>query len=380
MSSGPPSPVRIDQVIPAIVEHDAVSNHTFAAQRLLRSLGYASDVFARIIGPGCAGRVRPLEELEVTDPDRHWLCYQHSIGSPAAEVFARHPGRKLLDYHNVTPAHLVERWLPPLADEARLGRAQLRELAPIVDFAFADSPYNAAELEAAGFAIARVVPVLVEPGNVAAPADPQVRARLAARRAEGGSDWLFVGQLAPHKAQHDVVAAFACYREVYDERARLHLVGREMGSAYRDALERFVAALGLEDAVDLPGSVPTAALAAYYEAADVFVCCSDHEGFCAPLVEAMARGLPVVAFAAAAVPGTLGDAGVLLERKDPAHVAAAARRVLTDPGLRAALVQRGRARAALFSRDRAEAAFAAAIAEAVTLVTSRDGDSLQPQA
>ena len=120
-------PESIDQVIPAIVEHDAVSNHTFEAQRLLREMGFASEVYARIIGPGCAGRVRPLAELPSgpAEADRRWVLYQSSIGSPAAEAFAAHPGRKLLDYHNITPAALIERWAPWVRDEVELGRRQL---------------------------------------------------------------------------------------------------------------------------------------------------------------------------------------------------------------------------------------------------------------
>ena len=360
-------PEAIDQVIPAIVEHDAVSNHTFEAQRLLRQLGFASEIFARIIGPGCDGRVRPLAELP-TGPsagDRRWVLYQSSIGSPAADAFAAFPGRKLLDYHNITPAALVERWLPPLGDETRLGRRQLAELAPKVSFAFADSAYNAAELTEAGYAVARVVPVLVEAGNLDLAPDAEVVERLQAARSRGGADWLFVGQLAPHKAQHDVIKAFAAYRRCFDPTARLHLVGREMGNAYRDALRRLVASLGLSAAVELPGSVSTAALAAYYATADVFVCCSSHEGFCVPVVEAMHRGIPVVAYAAAAVPETVGDAGVLVADKDPLTVAATVAELLGDAHARAALVRAGRERAAGYSLERARATFRTVIAEAV---------------
>ena len=150
-------PVRIDQIIPSIVEHDAVSNHTFEAQRLLQEMGFQSEIFALIIGPGCEGRVRPLGELPRLGDGRQWLLYQCSIGSPAADAVARHPGRKLLDYHNIVPDSLVESWLPPLAEESRLGRRQLKMLAPLVSSAFADSAFNASELETAGYADASVV-------------------------------------------------------------------------------------------------------------------------------------------------------------------------------------------------------------------------------
>lgn len=350
-------PTRIDQVIPAIVEHDAVSNHTFAAQRLLREMGFESEIYALIIGPGCAGRVRPLREIAKHRDGSQWVLYQCSIGSPAADAIADHPGRKLLDYHNIVPEDLVEKWLPPLAEESRLGRRQLAMLAPLVSVAFADSAFNAAELDAFGYPGAKVVPVLVDSGNLRAHPDARVLERFRARKRAGGTDWLFVGQIGPHKAQHDLIKAFAAYRRLYDAHARLHIVGREMGTIYIDALRRFVVALGLDDAVEFPGSVPVGTLAAYYESADAFVCLSNHEGFCAPIVEAMARGTPVVAYAAAAVPETLGDAGILLAEKPPALVASVVHRLIDDEPTRATFIARGRERAQRYAPQRAEHAF-----------------------
>lgn len=360
------APHRIDQIIPSIVEHDAVSNHTFDAQRLLREMGYESEIYARILGPGVEGRVHRLDEFHSEENPGHWLMYQCSIGSPAAEAFSSHPGVKLLDYHNITPAHLVERWLPPLGAETRLGRQQLAALAPIVDYAIADSPFNVAELVECGYRHAEVVPVLISAGNLTAEPDAGVLSRY---RNESGHDWLFVGQLAPHKAQHDVIMAFARYRALFDDQARLHLVGREMGAAYREALRRFVDELGLRDAVDMPGSVSTNELVAYYDLSDVFVCLSDHEGFCAPIAEAMSRDLPVVAYRVAAIPDTVGGAGILLDNKSPDFVAAVVHELLADPQMVAGLQVRGRTQAATFTLERAERAFNEAMVRAVDLLS-----------
>jgi glycosyltransferase involved in cell wall biosynthesis len=358
-------PLRIDQVIPSIVEHDAVSNHTFEAQRLLREMGFASDIYAQILGPGVEGRVHPIGDVaEHADPSR-WLLYQCSIGSPVADVFAADPGGKILDYHNITPADLVDRWIPPLGAESRLGRNQLARLAPLVPFAIADSAYNAAELSEFGFETVEVVSVLIESANLGILPDATEVSRLRRSQADGGSDWLFVGQIAPHKAQHDLVAALSCYRKSYADPARLHLVGREMGNAYRDSIVRFATALELDDAVELPGSVAASALAAYYECSDVFVCLSQHEGFCVPIVEAMARGLPVVAYDVAAVPGTIGDAGLLLSRRDPAYVAAAVHELLSDEPARRHFVEAGKQRASTFDLETSRAAFRSSILEAV---------------
>ena len=358
-------PGRIDQLIPAIIEHDAVSNHTFEAQRLLQEMGFESEIYAGIIGPGAEGRVRRADELPVATDTTAWLLYQSSIGSPVAERFAAHAGPKLLDYHNITPAPLVERWIPPLADESRLGRRQLAALAPLVHASFADSPFNAEELVTTGYSPVTVVPVLIDAANLEAPPDAARLDRLEREKRAGGSDWLFVGQLGAHKAQHDVIKAFACYRRVYDPRARLHLVGREMGHAYADALRRFVRALGLGDAVELTGSVAPSELVAYYESADVFVCCSDHEGYCVPIIEAMARGLPVVAYRAGAVPGTVADGGVLLEDKSPALVASAVHELLADDALRAELAAAARRQAATHTLEAARTAFRDAVGAAL---------------
>ena len=352
-------------MIPSIIEHDAVSNHTFEAQRLLRELGFDSEIYAHILGPGVEGRVRPVAELSQYASAQRWLLYQCSIGSPVAELFANDPGRKLIDYHNITPAELVEEWIPPLGEESRLGRRQLATLAPMVVASIADSDFNAAELMEFGFKNVGVVPVLIESQNLGVVPDATEMSRLRRAKSDGGSDWLFVGQVAPHKAQHDLVAALACYRRSYADSARLHIVGREMGGAYRDALVRFTHAIGLDGAVELPGSVPVEVLAAQYECADVFVCLSRHEGFCVPIIEAMARGVPVIAFDAAAVSGTLGDAGMLISRRDPAYVAAAVHELLTDDLARYQLIEAGRHRATLFDLEAARSAFRSAILAAV---------------
>jgi glycosyltransferase involved in cell wall biosynthesis len=358
-------PVRIDQVIPSIVERDAVSHHTLEAQRVLHSLGFVSEIYACSMGPGLSGRVRPIKELPRESPERQWVCYQSSIGSSAADEFASHPGLKLLNYHNISPAELVERWLPHLGEEVRLGRKQLAALAQSVEFAFADSEFNRLELEAVGYRNTSVSPLMVDTANFQCPPDMRVVDRLGVARSRGGHDWLFVGQMLPHKAHHDVIKALACARRIFDPEARLHLIGRESCPAYADALRRYVKQLGLAGAVDFTGSVSPAELSAYYMCADVLVCCSDHEGFCVPLLEAMYHRLPIVAYGAAAVPETLGDAGLVLPSKSPVLVATAVERVLGDAALRDRLVAAGTERVGKFTLDGARQAFARTIGQAL---------------
>ena len=162
---------------------------------------------------------------------------------------------------------------------------------------------------------------------------------------------MFVGRLAPNKCQHDLVKVLATLRAGADPTARLRLVGGAELATYESALRELASGLGLTDAVEISGSVSPGALAAYYATADVFVSVSEHEGFCVPLLEAMAHDVPVVAYGAGAVPETLGGGGVLLPDKTPVLVAAAVARVARDQGLRDALVTAGRERLANFTPE-----------------------------
>jgi L-malate glycosyltransferase len=138
-------------------------------------------------------------------------------------------------------------------------------------------------------------------------------------------------------------------------------VGTSASDAYSRFLRRLIESLALEDHVELVGSVSDTDLDAHYRAADVFVCLSDHEGFGVPLLEAMRHRVPVVALSAAAVPETVGDAGLLLSDKDPVRVAAAAHLVVGDPTVRSGLIERGVERLGAFSLAAAEAAHLAAV-------------------
>jgi glycosyltransferase involved in cell wall biosynthesis len=202
-----------------------------------------------------------------------------------------------------------------------------------------------------------VAPILLDLADFHGEPDPSRVDRLRRMRDGGGADWLFVGRLAPNKAQHDVIAAFSVYVRHIDGRARLHLVGGSSSHRYETALHDLVIELGLTDRVHFAASVSHEELLAHYATADVFVCLSDHEGFCVPVVEAMESGVPVVAFRSSALPETVGNGGLLLPTKEPDVVAAAVERVINDAVVRARLLAAGRRRAGELSIEHTKAAF-----------------------
>jgi len=348
--------VRIDQVLPSLASRDAIGVHTLALTDALRAAGFDSDIYYGNCTPDVAGRGRPITELGRTGKDR-WLLYHASIGSDVFDIVAARTEPKLVNYHNITPAELIDGWANEVTYEVALGRAQLGRLAPESRFAVADSAFNESELIEAGYKGTAVVPLLVDMTSTGAEPDRAIARRLAEAKSGGGADLLYVGKISPHKAPHDLVKMLAVYRRLYDPLARLHLVGSPLGERYGPALESFIGRLELTDAVELVGSLEPAGLEAYFEAADAYVSASDHEGFCVPVVEAMGHGVPVVAFGAAAVPETVGDAGIVLTPKEPLRFAAALARVLSDEDLRCALAEAAARRVTDFDLGRSKARF-----------------------
>ncbi|HVB94680.1 MAG TPA: glycosyltransferase family 4 protein [Acidimicrobiales bacterium] len=352
---------RIDQVIPTLASRDAIGGHVVQLRDLLRSRGFESDIF---YGNASADRFDygfPISRLGDPSSNDRVLLYQLSIGSGVADIFRDRSERKFVNYHNITPAGLLEAWIPAVGEEVRWGRSQLRDLAPVTEFAVADSMFNERELKAAGYPVTATVPLLLDLDSFGGSPDATLAKRLRAEKADGGTELLFVGKVSPHKGQHDLVKALATYRRLYDPAARLRLVGGAISEDYQKAVQRFADELGLVGAVEFAGSVSHEELIAYYATADVFLCLSNHEGFCVPLLESMYHRVPIVAYTNTAVPETVATAGLVLPDKQPARVAAAIHRVVTDQSLRAALAQAASERVARFALPRVKEGFASAL-------------------
>jgi glycosyltransferase involved in cell wall biosynthesis len=354
---------QVHQFLPSYAAADAVSGHTLAVRRVLRDMGFGSEIYAERISV-TTDEVLPLTAFETRRPVADtWLLYQHSIGSRTGRLLFERPEPLLVNYHNVTPVSFFEPWDLAIAAELALGRRHTEMLATRATAGIAVSAYNEAELRAAGYRRTLVAPVLFDVDGLRREVDAAALTRLQEDRT--GAEILFVGRVAPHKAQHDLVKALAAYRRAYDPGAQLRIVGARSSERYWSVLERYIDSLGLRDAVHVTGAVSGGELAAHYRAADVLLCLSEHEGFCVPLLEAMANDTPVVAFGAAAVPETLAGAGVVLDVKDSATVAAALHVVLADAPRRLRLVEAGRARLADFAPEVLRARFEAVIGEVV---------------
>jgi glycosyltransferase involved in cell wall biosynthesis len=332
----------IHQLLPNLAYGDAISNHAVFICEILRELGYRSNILVRHFDERMRDLATAFEPSAIGPEDA--LLYHHSIGTDLTEVAVRHTGPKAVVYHNITPAHFFERWDPAFAQLLASGRNDLGKLAGAFPLSAGDSQYNAAELREAGFRNPRVVPILVEPSRWSERADPAWMHELQ----DGRTNVLFVGRIAPNKCQHDLLEMFAEYLR-FDSHARLILAGYwPEGHRYSAFLQETARRLGIGSRVVWTGTCTDAQLQACYRTAHLFVSMSEHEGFCAPLVEAMWFDVPVLAYRSSAVPETLAEAGVIFTEKRLPELAALARLMVEDAALHRTILAAQRARRRAF--------------------------------
>ena len=304
----------INQWVPAAHKGDAIGDSARRVRDLLRVMGHDSDLYALTIDDELTGDVRPFTDHAARRGDV--TIFHYALPSPMTAALASLDSRRVLQYHNVTPAAYFAPYDPALFRLAALGRQELATLADRVDLALGDSEYNRRELEALGFVRTDVFPIAV---NTARVTRPDVRRPALEEILDDGLvNFLFVGRIAPNKKIEDHIKLAEVYKRYVDAYYRFIFVGRY------DVVPRYYATIRalmadyrlLHDRFIFTGPIPDEELAVYYRHAAAYVSLSEHEGFCVPLVEAMAADVPVLAYAAAAVPDTLGGAGVQFAPKD----------------------------------------------------------------
>lgn len=320
----------IHQLLTSISYGDAIGNYALHIQEILRKRGYASDIFVELIDPRMAGKVKRLEQyLPFSSPDAI-LIFHFSIGSQTSRLAYHLPDKKILIYHNITPHTFFEFVHPHLSGLLYHGRRELKAFSDRCILALGDSEFNRRELEASGFPSNGVLPISV--GFEALDAVPN---RVFHRLLEDGKkNFLFVGRVIPNKKFEDLIKVFSYYRECIDHNVRLILAGEFRGfERYYDALQALIHTLKLEDVL-FTGHIHQDELVACYRAADLFLCMSEHEGFCVPILEAFHCNIPVIAYAAGAVPATMHGGGLLVNQKDFSAIAETAALCMEDENFR----------------------------------------------
>lgn len=313
--------MKVHQIGFGVVPGDAITNHMVEIDRRLRAWGFETAMYAQHIAPELADIARPdYEYVAHLHEPQHLLIYHYGLYSPSVRYFQASQGRRILVYHNITPACYYRGWSREQELLCEVGRRTLPGLSEC-DLALGDSEFNRRELVESGFDPERtaVLPIFLSQGDL--DRTPVNQTLLRQLRGHGGINFLFVGRIVPSKAIEDLLRIFSVYHRAINPQSRLYLVGSRYVETYDRQLDALVDALDLQDSVRFTGLVSLSDLRTYYQAADLYLHASRHEGFCVPLLESMHFGIPILARKAAAVPETLGGAGVLFTRLQYAEIA-----------------------------------------------------------
>lgn len=309
---------RIIQVLPSIVYGDAVSNHALQIKEIIGRGGYETQIYAENVDY----RVPDVCSTSILDKNvsrSDLVIFHMAIGSELTNRIASLPvDRKVMIYHNITPPQYFSHYNKMLEKLVRQGREQLKNVSSAFQLALGDSEFNQYELEMAGFRNIGVLPLGLNIDRCQGEPDPIILKKYL----DGKTNILYVGRIVPNKKQEDLIKAFYYYKNLFNPSARLLIVGSWNGmEEYLRDLQKFASYLELEDVV-FTGHVSDSELWAYYKVAHMFLSQSEHEGFCVPLLESMHFGVPILAYSAAAIPDTLGTAGLKFSEKDYPSIAA----------------------------------------------------------
>lgn len=310
--------MNIHQMSATMSMGDAISNEVLALQKLLLEMGYKSEIYAENIDPRLSAQVKNYKKYKYEKDDI--IIHHFGIGSDLNDFVFELPNKnKILRYHNVTPYEFFRGYNGTTMQLCQRGREQLEKGIKKYKKCLADSEYNKEELVDLGYSNIEVIPILLALDDYKKEPEESIIEKYKDGKT---TNIIFVGRVAPNKKQEDIIRSFYFYKKYFNNKSRLFLVGSYGGmEAYYKQLVQLVDRLGLED-VYFTGHIPFKEILAYYHIADLFLCMSEHEGFCVPLVESMFFKVPIMAYSTCAIPYTLGKGGVLVKQKKYLEIAA----------------------------------------------------------
>lgn len=339
--------MRIIQVLVTMSFGDAVGNDAMALKRLLKDHGFETEIYAENIDNRLpSGSIKNISGFQ-PDPE-DIILYHLSTGTKLNEWVRQVKCRKIMRYHNITPYTFFEGYSTASMELCQTGQEQMRMLRDTFDLVLADSEFNKRDLERAGYHCPiMVLPILIPFADY----EKKPNNSILKKYEDDFVNLVFVGRIAPNKRQEDIIHTFYLYHKYYNSKSRLFLVGSYTGmERYYQRLLDYAKRLGTEN-ITFTGHIKFDEILAYYTLADVFVCMSEHEGFCVPLVEAMYFGTPILAYDSSAIKDTLGGTGLLMRDKSPLECAALADYVIQHEKERAAIIENQRKRLKDFSYE-----------------------------
>lgn len=340
--------MRVFQLLITLAFGDAVSNDALALEKAISSMGYKTKIYTLNADPRLPAdswvSLKKMPSVKSSDV----IIYHMAIGTELNYTFGNYNCRKIMVYHNVTPPEFFLGYSKESEKLCIEGLEGVKHLSDKVSYCLADSSFNKEQLILMGYKCRiDVLPILIPFSDY----DKQPNYEIVNKYSDEYTNIIFTGRIAPNKKQEDIISSFYYYKKYINPKSRLFLVGSYKGmEKYYTKLRMFVDELELQD-VYFTGHIKFADILAYYKLADVFLCMSEHEGFCVPLVEAMYFDIPIIAYHSTAIGDTLGNSGILLEEKDSKIAAEMINLIVTNNNLRTKVLENQRIRLKDFSHD-----------------------------
>ncbi|MCC4765939.1 glycosyltransferase [Methanosarcina sp. DH1] len=336
--------MEIHQILPTISPGDAIGNEVREIKSVLNEWGYKSEIYAQNIHPEI--NAKKYTEYKKVSSKENILIFHFSIGSEVSEFVAKLPDKKIMIYHNITPSEYFIGVNETLVNLLENGKKELKLLVDHIDLAVGVSEFNRLELQEMGFKNTDVLPIIVDFNDYKNPNE-----KLLSKYNDDFVNLLFVGRVTPHKKQEDIIKIFYYYKRI-NQKSRLFLAGSYEGcEIYSDYLKKMIQDLNLKD-VHLLGPIKFNDLISYYKLADVFICMSEHEGFCVPILESMYFEVPIIAYKSTAIPFTLENTGILVNEKNYCEIAEMVNILVEDERLRSIIVKKQKDRLEAFKREK----------------------------
>ena len=345
--------MRIIQLYSSLSYGDAIGNDILALDAVIRAKGFDAKIYAEYIDKRISPELAsPFSQYE---PQKTDVIILHVGGASKINEWIKTVDcKKIMVYHNITTPDFFEEYNQKSAGYCQRGLQQVQALNDTFDMVLAVSEFNKQNLIDMGYKCKiNILPILIPFDDYKKQADSV----LLEKYDDDYTNIIFLGRIVPNKKQQDVIAAFASYQKNYNPKSRLFLVGNPNDfEKYNEQLKIYTQKIGAKNVI-FTGHTRFDEILAYYKLSDLFLCMSEHEGFCVPLVEAMFFNIPIVAYASSAIPGTLNGSGFLLNEKNPDLTAAVMNRILTSEELKTNILKNQQERLSDFSHSKVEELF-----------------------
>lgn len=348
------SAVKVVQLVQVMRYGDAVGNYVLEIGKCIRQHGISCEIYADDIDKSIEDEhIRRMDDMPVLNK-KDILIIHVTAENRFLDIVEGFMCKVVICYHNITPPSFFKEYDKFTFESTSRGLEQLKKISGEIKYCIADSAFNKQDLIQLGFhGSIKVIPLILHFNKYEKKPDRKI----LELKDENISTFLSVGRIVPNKKIEDIIKVFSYYKKNINYNSRLILAGKyDKDDLYYNELLRFIRENEISDVV-FTGHITTEELNGYFKISDLYICMSEHEGFCVPLVEAMYFKLPIIAYNSTAVPGTLNGAGVLIDNKSPEKTAKVIDEILCNEEYREEIIKNQNKRLAYFNPSKIRESF-----------------------